>query len=117
MPDPNPRAQAFNEYRRQSRQHERERHMDASWACLEAAHILGQRERRLHVAAYATMLALAWRTRNGRELLEQGPRLLAAALATWLWVPSGNTGRSNLSQQLPLPMDAERSTAPGGDRV
>lgn len=100
-------------YLRSAWVHEREGRLDAAWACLEAVHILGQRGTRLHVAAHVAMLALAWRTGDRPELLGQGFRLLAAALATWLWVPSGNTGRSNVSpfKRLPLPMDlAEWST-------
>lgn len=101
-------------YLRSALVHERDGHLDAAWACLEAAHIVGQRETRLHVTAHAAMLALAWRTRNRRELLGQILRLLAAALATWLWIPTGNTGRSHVSafKRLPLPVDLAERVGP-----
>lgn len=106
----------YDFYRRSAQAHERAGRIDAAWACLEAAHILGQRETQRHVRAHVAMLMLAWRTRDRRELLGQIPRLLAAIIATWLWVPTGNTGRSNLSpfRRLPLPADlADGVGAPG----
>lgn len=84
-------------FREQAREHESYGRIDASWACLEAAHILGQYLTRLHAASHLEMLGLAWRTRDVREILGQCARLLASILVTWIWVPSGNTGRSNVS--------------------
>lgn len=106
----------YDFYRRSAQAHECAGRIDAAWACLEAAHILGQRNTKLHVGAHMAMWALAWRTRDGQELLGQLLRLLAAAAATWLWVPAGNSGRSNVSpfKCLPLPADlAESVVAPG----
>lgn len=94
-------------YRRSVQAHESAGRIDAAWACLEAAYILGQRKTKLHVDTHLAMLTLAWRTRDRREFLGQLARLLAATLATWLWVPTGNTGRSDVSpfKRLPLSMD------------
>lgn len=96
----------YDFYRRSAQAYESAGRIDAAWACLEAAHILGQRR---------PGSMSAWRTRDRREFLGQLARLLAAALATWLWVPTGNTGRSDVSpfKRLPLSMDlAERSANP-----
>jgi Protein of unknown function (DUF3703) len=99
----------YRSYVESARAHEREGRVDAAWAGLEAAHILGQQSTRLHVGSHAAMLGLAWRTRSGREIVAQIVRLAAATLATWLWVPVGNTGRANVSAlaRMPLPRDLE----------
>lgn len=39
-------------YRRAAQAHERDGCIDAAWACLEAAHIVGQRETKLHVGVH-----------------------------------------------------------------
>lgn len=90
-------------------EHEACGHMDAAWACLEAAHIVGQRVTHLHAATHLSMLGLAWRTRDARELFGQSTRLLASILVTWIWVPVGNTGRANISalKSAPVPRDLE----------
>ena len=99
----------YRDYLSSARAHERAGRIDAAWACLEAAHIVGQRSTRLHVGSHAAMLGLAWRTRSLRELLAQAARLIAATVVTWIWVPIGNTGRANISAlaRQPLPRDLE----------
>lgn len=93
-----------------AKEHEARDHIDAAWACLEAAHIVGQRVTRLHAASHLAMLRLAWRTRDARELFGQSTRLLASILVTWIWVPVGNTGRANISalKSAPVPRDLEQ---------
>lgn len=70
---------------------------DAAWANLEAAHIIGQQQTLPHVLSHWRMLSFAWRTRDAAELLGQFARLVTASLVTWIWVPTGNSGRSNVS--------------------
>lgn len=106
----------YRRYRDMALVHEREGRVDAAWACLEAAHILEQRQTRQHIATHSAMLTLAWRTHDRRELIGQTFRLIAAGVATWIWVPTGNTGRANVSalKQLPVPTDlAELISASG----
>jgi len=77
---------------------------------LERAHILGQASTVEHVRVHAAMLGWALRQRSARELLGQAWRLAGAALKTWLWVPPGNTGLSNVSgfRPMPVPPDLRR---------
>lgn len=107
MLEANERDRAYDEYRRCAREHEGAGRLDAAWACLEAAHVLGQSETRRHVRAHWDMLTFAWRLHDGRELLGQLLRISAAALATWIWLPAGNTGRANISslRSMPVPED------------
>jgi hypothetical protein len=98
---------SYRYYLSSARRHEQEGRIDAAWACLEAAHIVGQRSTSLHVSSHAAMLGLAWRTRCFRELFGQSVRLVAAAFVTWIWVPIGNTGRASIPAlaRMPLPRD------------
>lgn len=104
---------AYDRYLREAHAHTRDRRIDAAWACLEAAHILGQQSTRLHVASHWAMLRLAWRTRNRPEIGGQIARLLGAAVATWLWVPVGNSGRANVSAFAPAPIPDDLATLIG----
>lgn len=74
---------------------------------LERAHILGQASTLEHARVHAAMLGWALRQRSARELLGQAWRLAGAALKTWLWVPQGNTGMSNVSGMRPMPVPPE----------
>jgi hypothetical protein len=107
------RTDAIDDYRRQAREHERERRIDAAWACLEAAHIIGQRSTVHHIASHAAMLGLAWRTRDTRECFGQVARMFAAALITWIWVPVGNSGRANVSAVVPSPVPEDLAELAG----
>lgn len=71
---------------------------------LERAHILGQRRTVLHVRSHVGMLALAWQRRDGREILGQTTRIVAAALFSRIWIPEGNTGGANVRATLPMPI-------------
>lgn len=87
--------------------HERAGRLDAAWANLEAAHVLGQRSTQLQLGSHLAMLRLAWRTRDAREIHGQLLRLVAACLITWAWIPVGNSGRSHVSvlTSEPIPRD------------
>ena len=102
-------AASYRQFLTAARTHERDGRVDAAWACLEAAHIVGQRSTRLHVGSHIAMLGLAWRTRSPRELTGQSARIVAAVLATWIWVPTGNTGRAHhpATARSPLPRDLQ----------
>ena len=99
--------EAYRRYREMARDHESAGRIDAAFACLEAAHILGQRRTMLHIGAHAAMWLLAFRQRDLKEAVGQAMRMVAAALVTWIWVPAGNTGRSDVSafRQMPVPED------------
>lgn len=99
-----PLVESYREYRQRAREHERALRLDATWASLEAAHILGQRRTALHVGVHAAMLAFAWRRGDFAELGGQLVRIVVAAVATWVWVPAGNTGRANMNALHPLPI-------------
>lgn len=100
-------VEAYRHYRAMARDHEKAGRIDAAFACLEAAHILGQRRTTLHVGAHVAMWLLACRQLNIKEAVGQVTRIVAAALGTWIWVPAGNTGRSDVSafRQMPVPDD------------
>jgi len=104
-------AEAYRQYRAMAREHENAGRIDAAFACLEAAHILGQRRTTLHVGAHVAMWLLACRQLDIKEAIGQVTRIVAAALVTWIWVPAGNTGRSAVSafRQMPVPDDLARS--------
>lgn len=91
-------------YIRDARLHETVGRIDAAWACLEAAHVLGQSSTLDHALAHHSMLSLAWRQRDHRELVGQLFRWIAAAAFTWLWMPLGNTGRARISPFRPEPI-------------
>ncbi len=75
---------------------------------LERAHVLGQASTREHVRVHWRMLVWAWRHRDGREFFGQLIRLIGAATKTFIgFVPSGNTGGSNVSALKPMPVDPE----------
>lgn len=84
--------------------HEQRGDADLTAHHLARAHILGQASTAQHVRVHAAMLAWALRQRAVREALGQAWRLAGAALKTWLWVPAGNTGLSDVSGFRPMPI-------------
>lgn len=94
----------YGYYMKDACRHEAVHRIDAAWACLEAAHVLGQSHTRDHVLAHRSMLGLAWRQRDPREFVGQLFRWIAAAAVTWLWMPSGNTGRARINPFRPEPI-------------
>lgn len=71
---------------------------------LERAHIIGQRRTLLHVRSHLGMFAAGWARRDRRELVGQIGRIVAAALLSRIWVPTGNTGGANVSALAPMPL-------------
>jgi hypothetical protein len=89
-------TEVFRAYCDNARRHELAGRIDGAWACLEAAHIIGQQVTRLHVMSHWKMLRLGLHTRDPREVLGQMVRLLSAMLITRVWVPAGNIGRARV---------------------
>lgn len=84
--------------------------LDEAFRRFERAHILGQRSTRLHVRAHIAMLRVARRRGDKREIVGQLQRIVAAALFSRIWVPTGNTGGANVSavQRMPVPEDLRK---------
>ncbi len=81
--------------------------LDRAFAHLERAHVLGQRLTSLHVRAHVGMLRIGWMRRDIREVAGQLSRMLAAAVFSRIWVPSGNTGGANVPAMRPMPIADE----------
>lgn len=83
---------------------------------LERAHILSQRYTAKHVHVHWLMLRLGASGGAWREVVGQASRIVAAALFSRIWVPTGNTGRANVSALKPMPIpDDLRSVLERGD--
>lgn len=78
--------------------------LEHAFAHLKRAHILGQRNTWLHVRSHLGMLAIGWQRRDGREVVGQLTRIVAAVLFSRIWVPVGNTGGTNVSATRPMPV-------------
>lgn len=89
--------------------------LDRAFAHLERAHILGQRATALHLRSHIGMLALARIRGDGREIVGQLVRIVAAALFSRLWVPDGNTGRAAVSALQPMPVPEDLARVLRGD--
>lgn len=91
------------------------RDLPRAFAHLERAHILGQGWALPHTRAHLLMLRHGWRTRDGREMLGQLPRIVFGFFMSLVGrVPTGNTGGANVAPELPLPIppDLQRLLAP-----
>lgn len=58
----------------------------------------------MHMRAHAAMLRVGWRRRDHREVIGQLSRIAAAALASRIWIPEGNTGGANHETSPALPI-------------
>lgn len=88
-----------------SRQAERRGEANVAFQHLERAHVLGQSSTALHARVHWLMLCWGLRHRRWREVVGQVPRLIGAATKTAIgWVPTGNTGGSNVSPFKPMPI-------------
>lgn len=75
---------------------------------LERAHVLGQASTVQHVRVHVQMLAWAIRHGRVREMMGKVLRIVGAATKTALgWIPTGNTGGSNISPFKPLPISPD----------
>ncbi len=91
--------------------------LDTAFAHLERAHVLSQRRTWLHVRSHFGMLRIGWLRRDRREVFGQLTRIVAAALFSRLWVPSGNTGGANISPLLEMPVPADLAAVLALDRA
>ncbi|ROT94017.1 DUF3703 domain-containing protein [Altererythrobacter sp. FM1] len=94
-----PSKDAFlaEEYRRAAKASD-EQNFDGAWHHLERAHVVAQDRLGPHCASHLRMLKLAWRTRDWRELPGQIFRLSLAPIGNITGrLPTGNSGRSNVS--------------------
>jgi len=71
---------------------------------LENAHILGQKHLWRHTLSHLWMFVFGIKTRNPKEIIGQVFRIIASLLFTLIWVPKGNTGGTNISPILPIPI-------------
>ncbi len=79
--------------------------LDAAFASLERAHILGQRYLIAHIVTHVWMLRVAIRRRDAREIAGQILRLFATFPGyVFGWVPKGNTGGTSVSPLKPMPL-------------
>ena len=82
--------------------------LDAAFAHLERAHVLGQWYVGTHTRAHLEMLRIGWHRRDAREILGQLLRIPGGIIGSALGrVPRGNTGGANVSalRQMPIPAD------------
>ena len=82
--------------------------LDAAFAALERAHILGQRYLIPHIVTHLHMLRVGFERGDAREVVGQLIRLIAT-LPGYLtgWVPKGNTGGANVSALRPMPLTGD----------
>jgi len=73
----------------------------------ENAHILGQKHLYRHTLSHYWMLVFGIKTKNSKEIMGQFFRIIASILFTFIWVPLGNTGGSNISPIKPVPIRKE----------
>ena len=78
--------------------------LDAAFAHLERAHILGQRRAFAHARTHLRMLRIGLRRRDAREVIGQLLRRPAALTKSRIWVPVGNTGGANVPALRPMPV-------------
>ena len=86
------------------------RDLPTAFAHLERAHILGQRWALPHTHTHLLMLRHGLRTRDGREILGQVPRIVFGFIMSFFGrVPTGNTGGANVpaEQSRPVPADLQ----------
>lgn len=81
--------------------------LEERWSLLMAAHVVGQSELRLHLHSHWTMLALAVRSRDVREVAGQLLRLALVPVGHLAGrLPVGNVGRATVSAFAPMRPDA-----------
>ncbi|WP_010410025.1 DUF3703 domain-containing protein [Citromicrobium sp. JLT1363] len=94
-----PSRDAFlaEEYRRAAKASD-EQNFEEAWLHLERAHVVAQDRLGPHCASHLRMLKVAWRTRDWREVHGQIFRLSLAPIGNITGrLPTGNSGRSNVS--------------------
>jgi hypothetical protein len=82
--------------------------MPSRWRAIERAHILSQPWPAAHTRTHAVMLRLAVRDRDFPEILGQLARLAVAAPGSAAGAyPTGNTGRTRVGLNTPMPIPAD----------
>lgn len=90
--------------------------LDAAFAHLERAHVLGQDLVVPHVRSHGRMLALELRRRRPAAAFGQAVRVVLGALGSALGsVPAGNTGGSDVGLFRRMPIDPELRRRIDGD--
>jgi len=73
------------------------RDFKTSFYHFENAHVIGQKHIIRHTISHYYMLIFGIKTNSFKEIIGQVLRIIAAILFTFIWVPKGNTGGSNIS--------------------
>jgi hypothetical protein len=82
--------------------------LSGAWSLLERAHVLSQPWMLPHLKVHWRMLRFASAQRDVREILGQVIRLVLVVPGTLLdRLPTGNTGGSNVSPFVPMPVSQE----------
>lgn len=81
---------------------------DRSFSHLETAHVLGQRHVLPHVVTHWWMFKIGVKRHSVRETSGQAVRIVLGALGSAVgFVPTGNTGGTNIGMFKRLPVDRE----------
>jgi hypothetical protein len=92
--------------------------IEGAWRALEYAHILSQHYLIMHLSNHLSMLKFAISQRDIKEAAGQIMRLALVPLGNMTGrIPSGNTGRSNVSafEPMPIPDDLKAMLPKGAD--
>jgi hypothetical protein len=73
----------------------------------ENAHILGQKFLIRHTISHYWMFLFGIKSKNIKETIGQILRMIASILFTFIWVPKGNTGGTNISPIKKIPIRKE----------
>jgi metal-dependent hydrolase (beta-lactamase superfamily II) len=77
--------------------------LDAAFAALERAHILGQRFLLTHISTHWQMLLIGLQRKDAKEVAGQVLRLITTVPGFLFgWIPKGNTGGANVSAIKPM---------------
>ncbi|OFC69165.1 DUF3703 domain-containing protein [Alteromonas confluentis] len=91
-----------------SRRAMRNRNQKNAFKHLENAHVLGQLSTYWHTRVHWLMFVWAWQQHDFRELRGQTVRLVGAITKTAIGLlPTGNTGGSNVSAFMPMPLSTK----------
>jgi hypothetical protein len=71
---------------------------------LERAHILGQNYIIPHTKSHWWMLKIGIKKHNIKQVFGQLTRIIASVVFSRIWVPSGNTGGSNVNPMKSMPV-------------
>lgn len=82
-------------------------HAERAYALFEQAHVLGQSRTIAHMRSHWAFLRWSVHFGDRHEAVGQAPRLLAAVLFTWLWMPRGNTGGARVGALREMPIAPE----------